>query len=229
MKIDLLHLFFIINEKGGAAKTTSSINLFGQLKAMGFRPFIIDCDTRGRAAHLISSLGDGWLRGNVARADASTMEYFELLLTNLADSDEYDCVIFDTPPHIGEEVNNLLKIAKRYEERARIIVPVLASAQDIGISKKVISYIQDINDGQKVYVLPSNIERRTVMGRAISGIFAVFDNVELLAPIYKTTEIPKNGSAGETLNEIEKPSEMVQRVIKSMETNVREMGVSHES
>lgn len=228
MKIEQLHLFFIVNEKGGAAKTTSSINLFGQLKAMGFEPFIIDCDTRGRAAHLISSLGDGWLRGNVARADGEGIDYFEMLLQNLADSNHYDCVIFDTPPHIGDEVNTLLKVAKKFSKRSRIIVPVLGSVQDIGITRKVINYIHKTNPNQKIYILPSNIEKRTVMSRAITTIFSQFDDVELLAPIYKSTEIPKNGSDGQTLNEIERPTEIVRRIIKSMETNVREMGVSHE-
>ena len=55
----------IVNEKGGAGKTTTAVNYFGCLAHIGVSAVLIDTDIKGKAANIIAQSGDGNLSNNV--------------------------------------------------------------------------------------------------------------------------------------------------------------------
>ena len=111
-------IFAVINQKGGAGKTTLSVHLAGYLRGLGHSVAFIDNDPQASASRWVSAaLPDVTL---AAITDANT------LVEQLQELDRtHDYVVCDGSPRLNEQTHVLMYFA------AKILIPVLPSALDV--------------------------------------------------------------------------------------------------
>lgn len=190
----------IVNEKGGAGKTTTAINYFGSYIAEGKRPIIIDLDVNGKAAHIISEMGEGKLNGSVLRADkVDEVSVLELIKT-IGDGDAADVIILDTPPEYGEAFKTAINIASKFKSDGFIVVPCQPSIQDISLTNKTIDSVHEYVGGV-VYIQPTNTRKNEHMTQVLKMNFINKPDVELLPSLDRSAPLSQAALMGQTIHE----------------------------
>jgi chromosome partitioning protein len=122
----MAHIITVANEKGGSAKTTTSINLAGALAEAGHRVMLVDCDPQGTASY--------W-RGMRPEAD-QTFEVVSMAhpivhkqLPPMLEKSAYDYVIVDCPPGGPRGEKNITRSAMLPAKL--IVVPMTPSPADL--------------------------------------------------------------------------------------------------
>lgn len=201
----------IVNEKGGAGKTTTAINYFGSYITEGKRPVIIDLDVNGKAAHIISNMGDGSLRGSVLRADkVDEVTVLEMIKT-LEDNNVADVVILDTPPEYGTAFETAINIAVKFRSDGFIVIPCQPSIQDIALTHKTIESVQNYVGGL-VFIQPTNTRKNEHMTQVLKTNFINKPEVELLPSLDRSAPLTQAALMGQTIHEY-KPKAHIKQMV----------------
>jgi chromosome partitioning protein len=164
-------LIAVGNLKGGTGKTTIAVNLACALRAGGRTVALVDADPQGSATDwqaggklpvLVESLplgGEREARRWVARV--------------LALKAGADCVVVDLPPQVGSGIASALLLADV------LLVPVSPSGVDLRATGRVLELLRRARalrggDRPAAMVVPSRIDRRTVIGQRAHGTLARF-------------------------------------------------------
>ena len=148
----------VLNQKGGAGKTTIATNLAHALQLEGHKVILVDSDPQGSARDW-NAASDGALI-KVIGLDRST-----LAKDILAVVDNHDFIIIDGAPQIADLAIAAIKCADM------ILIPVQPSPYDIWACEDLVEIIkarQEITDGKpKAAFIISRVIKNTQLGNEI--------------------------------------------------------------
>ena len=179
-------LIAVVNQKGGAGKTTITMNLAGSIAARGLKTLVIDADIQASAT-------TWW-------SNATPEQPFPATVINLAATkdklstavkghiDNYDVIIMDCPPSVESPItDSALMVADL------AIAPVPASGIDTWASERVARIANHAKEGLnpelQFFGLINRLKRTTVskaMGQSLA---------ELGFPLLKTSLTDRNAYA----------------------------------
>ena len=111
-------IFTVINQKGGAGKTTLAVHLAGYLADEGRRVAFVDNDPQQSASR--------WIAAACPEVELHAVTDAAVLVERLQTlSANYDAVVCDGSPRLNDQTHVLMYFADR------ILVPVLPSALDV--------------------------------------------------------------------------------------------------
>lgn len=154
-----------VNQKGGVGKTTSAINFAASLKRKNYKLLFIDADPQGSATQWHA------IENNTAfevlhHPEPITKEEIEKL------SQEYDYLVIDAPPAIGDITKSILSVAELS------IVPLSPSSLDIWSCKGTLEMIDSAREENPDLDVKLLINRKipgTRVGRRARQTLGVFD------------------------------------------------------
>ncbi len=149
----------LLQQKGGASKTTNSINLLRAIQKDGHKVLLVDSDPQGSARDW-NAINEGELFP-VVGLDRKTLATDIQSIKN-----QFDYVIIDGAPQIAELSVAAIKCADA------ILIPVQPSPFDIWSSEELVQLIkarQEITDGKpKAAFLVSRVIRNTNLGKDVN-------------------------------------------------------------
>jgi chromosome partitioning protein len=165
----------IVNQKGGAGKTTIAINLAAALAETGARVLLTDADPQGTATDwsamrdeappfMVVALPEPILHRDVPRLAA-----------------DYDFVVIDGPPRNYEVTRSAIAAADL------VLIPVQPSGADFWASRETVKLAKEarsFKETQKSVFVVSRKKGQTALGRDIREALASFE-----IPLLKT-DIP---------------------------------------
>lgn len=156
----------VVNQKGGAGKTTIALNLAAALAAEGKRVLLVDADPQQTA--------QDWA---AVRASAPPFQVVGLAkpvlhrdLPQMAA--DYDHVVIDGAPRNYEVARSAVAAADV------VLIPVQPSGADFWASRETVSLVKEAHgfkETQKSVLVVSRRIGRTVLGRDIADALAEFE------------------------------------------------------
>ena len=159
------------NLKGGTGKSTIAVNLACALAEAGHQTVLLDADSQGTASHWH---GKGQLPIRLEREFLATDRDAGLWVTQaLSLKARSERLVVDLPPQMGAGLASALLIADLF------LIPVTPSGIDLAATGDALEVLQRVRavrgPGKPACMLvPSRVDRRTVIGRGIHGALAQF-------------------------------------------------------
>ena len=194
----------ILNQKGGAGKTTLSTNLARAFQQGGNKTLLIDSDPQGSARDWHAA-GNGELL-TVIGLDRPTLDK-----DIKAVSRDYEWVFIDGAPQLAEMSISAIKCADL------VLIPVQPSPYDIWAAEDLVDVIkerQSITDGKlKAAFIISRQITNTTLGKEVREALAGYE-----LPIFKNGTFQriiyaKSAAIGSTAIDLEPGSEAAQEIM----------------
>lgn len=171
----------VVNQKGGAGKSTVAMLLAGSLAEAGRRVLVADADPQNTALRW-SQAGDGF----PARVEDVSGEEGKLHKHLKKRLDEYDYIVIDTPPAAtAPSTASALRIAQL------ALVPVIPSPPDLWASLRIREAIQaavaDKNPDLIARVMVNQAQLNTVLAREVLAVLPEFGIPMLAAQLKSRT------------------------------------------
>lgn len=136
----------VCNQKGGVAKTTTTVNLAASLARAGARVAVIDLDLQGDCSRFAQSLendcavSSGWVeKGHLDELPDLAREFEE---------EGAHFVLLDCPPSLGDEIAAALRVARV------VVVPVNAEFASLRGLSSLLETITAAQDAGNVLLKP---------------------------------------------------------------------------
>lgn len=160
-----MKILAIVNQKGGAGKTTLAMNLAGSLQRRG-RTVLLDLDPQGSAAQW-ARIGEGRISLEV-RAPAVSPDRADLRGACVG----FDFVVLDCPPSLESAGT---QVALRSSQLA--IVPVLPSPVDLWASARLLAELErarDDNPQLRSLLVINQLEPKSALSSAMHDALGEF-------------------------------------------------------
>lgn len=155
----------LVNQKGGAGKTTNTISLAGAFTKLGYSVVIVDSDTQGNTRDWKAVNEDNPIP--VLGIDRPTIH------TDIKSLSRFDIVLVDGAPTVEAMSASAIKAADL------AIIPVQPSPLDIWATADLIDLVKtriEITDGKlQAAFLVSRAVANTKIGKEISDILAKYE------------------------------------------------------
>lgn len=188
----------VVNQKGGAGKTTITMQLAGALSKRGKKVLVVDADPQGTATRWASSASDespfpAAVVGLSAAGDKVHREVVKF-------KDDYEVIIIDCPPAVDSPApHSALLIADI------AIVPIIPSPPDlwaaVGI-RKLIETISVVNEGLRATLVINDLEPRTTLAKEVLEILPDFGVPLATAVIHHRTAYRQSAAFGGTVHDL---------------------------
>jgi chromosome partitioning protein len=162
-----------INLKGGAAKTSTILNLGGVLQESGRRPILIDCDLQQSATRWATQGGDRFPFPVIPTKIGKNVKLFREKLDEIIKEHKADTVLFDTPPQLQDEALLTALLSDI------IIIPISPSPLDLWAGEQAISTVKEVQEVRKdgkprIILVPSRLMPNTLLAKEIRGSLEQF-------------------------------------------------------
>ena len=188
----------VVNQKGGAGKTTLSMQLAGTLGRWGQKVLVIDADPQATATRWAASADDekpfpASVSGLSAAGSKVHREAKKFI-------DDYDYVLIDCPPAADSPVpQSALLIADL------ALVPVIPSPLDLWASvgiRQVIERIKDVNEGLIARVVINQCQRQTALAKDTLEILPEYGIPLTKAILHQRTAYRQSAVYGGTVHDL---------------------------
>jgi chromosome partitioning protein len=158
----------IINLKGGAAKTSTILNLGGILHESGRSPILIDCDFQQSATRWAAQGGSKFPFPVIPIKITKNTQQFQDKLAEITKKYKTDVVLFDTPPQLEEEARLTALLSDV------ILIPISPSPLDLWAGEQAIETVRKAREVRKdglpkIILIPSRLMPNTLLAREING------------------------------------------------------------
>ena len=192
-----MHVIAVLNQKGGAGKTTIATHLARALQLGGADVLLIDSDPQGSARDWAAVREDQPL--SVVGLDRPTIERD---LKNVA---RKDFVVIDGAPQAADLAVSAIKAANF------ILIPVQPSPYDIWATAELVDLVKqrmEITDGKlRAAFVVSRAIKGTRIGKEITDALNGYGLPILAARITQRVSYPGSAAAGATVLDLEPDSE----------------------
>jgi chromosome partitioning protein len=160
----------VVNQKGGAGKTTISMNMAGSLAKRGHKVLVVDADPQGTATRWAASAEDDKLfPASVVGLSAATTKVHREVKKFL---DDYDWIVIDCPPAADSPVpQSALLIADL------AVVPLIPSPLDmwaaVGIREAILN-VSSINEALQARLVFNQYQQNTSLAKEALEILSEF-------------------------------------------------------
>ena len=184
----------VLNQKGGAGKTTLSTSLAAAAHLGAGRTLLVDLDAQGSALDWGAARGDGSRLDGLAVVKADKA----LALPRFREmSAGYDVVVLDGPPRLGD-VTRAAAVAADV-----VLVPLQASALDLWAVQQTLDLLNAADEIRAELQRPP-MRRLFVLNRAIAGTtlarqVQALGELELVATVHQRIAFPEASAAGESV------------------------------
>lgn len=181
----------VINQKGGAGKTTTTISLAGAFTSMGYNVAIIDSDAQGNMRDWKAVREENPIP--VLGIDRPTIH------TDIKSLSRFDIVLIDGAPTVEAMSASAIKAANL------AIIPVQPSPLDIWATADLVDMVKqriEITDGKlEAAFLVSRCVANTKIGKEISSILTGYELPVLNTNIPQYTDYSTCIASGKTIIE----------------------------
>jgi len=160
----------VVNQKGGAGKTTISMNMAGSLAKRGHKVLVVDADPQGTATRWAASAEDDKLfPASVVGLSAATTKVHREVKKFL---DDYEWIVIDCPPAADSPVpQSALLIADL------AVVPLIPSPLDmwaaVGIREAILN-VSSINEALQARLVFNQYQQNTSLAKEALEILSEF-------------------------------------------------------
>lgn len=185
----------VVNQKGGAGKSTLAMLLAGALGEMGRRVLVADADPQNTALRW-STAGDGF-PAQVEDLSGEEGKLHKHLRKRLAD---YDYIIIDSPPHASAPVT---ESALRLAHLA--LVPVIPSPPDLWASLRIreaIAQARHKNPALQARIVVNQAQLNTVLARDVLALLPEFGIPLLAAQLKQRTAYRECAALGASIGRL---------------------------
>jgi chromosome partitioning protein len=148
----------VVNQKGGAGKTTVAMALAGAFGSRGLRVLVVDADLQNSSLRWATAASDQKPFPatviNLAAAGGKLHREIKAHMVN------YDRIIVDCPPAVDSPVPESILLVSDFA-----LVPVPLSAPDIWSTQGIVKLIERasaMNERLQGFLLPNRVQRTTV-------------------------------------------------------------------
>jgi chromosome partitioning protein len=160
----------VVNQKGGAGKTTLVMQLAGTLARRGWKVLVVDADPQGTATRWAGSAPEGlpFPAAVVGLSAAGGTVHREVAKF----TDAYDLIVIDCPPAVDSPApQSALLIADL------ALVPVMPSPLDlwaaVGI-RQVIAHVGEFNAALQARLVLNALQPRTTLAKEVQALLPEF-------------------------------------------------------
>jgi chromosome partitioning protein len=187
-----------INLKGGAAKTSTILNLAGIMHESGRSPILIDCDLQQSATRWAAQGGDKFPFPVIPIKIGKNTKQFEENLDRIVKKHKANTILFDTPPQLQDEALLTALLSNI------VLIPISPSPLDLWAAEQAISTVKEARDVKKnglpkIILVPSRLVPNTLLARQIQGSLKQF-NEPISPPITLRVAMVESCIAGLPIN-----------------------------
>lgn len=183
-----------LNQKGGVGKTTLSINVAGELAALGRRVLLIDMDPQGSALDWVA-----------ARESASPFQVIGFPRATLHKEivglgQGFDVVIIDAPPRVTDLARSAIMASDL------VVIPVQPSPYDIWAADDVVKLINESTVYKDNIACAFAINRKianTAIGRDVKEALEIYDKRIIVNTITQRVVFAEAAASGLTVRDID--------------------------
>ena len=182
----------VVNQKGGAGKTTLAMLLAGSLADAGLSVLVADADPQNTAVHW-AGMGEGY----PATVEDVSGEEGKLHKALRKRRDAYDYIVIDSPPAAAAPVT---RSALRLADLA--LVPVIPSPLDLWASVRIREaniHAREKNPQLRARLVVNQMQPNTVLAREVLGMLPEFGIPLLAASLKSRTAYRQCAALGMTL------------------------------
>ncbi len=185
----------VVNQKGGAGKTTLAMLLAGALAEQRKRVLVADADPQNTAVHW-ARMGDGF----PAEVEDVSGEEGKLHKALRKRNEDFDYVVIDSPPAAAAPVTgSALKAAHL------ALVPVIPSPLDLWASVRIreaIVHARHKNPDLAARLVVNQMQPNTVLAREVLGMLPEFGIPLLAASLKSRTAYRQCAALGQTVRDL---------------------------
>ena len=203
----------LMNQKGGAGKTTITMQLaaaLGHLKK--YRVLVVDADPQSSAMQWVSFAdSDQLFPATVINLSAAGKKFYQEVKKFLTD---YNIIIIDCPPAIGSEVPQTASIISDLA-----LIPVVPSPTDlwstVGI-KKLLDRAEPVNPDLQKFIIMNMVQTQHSIGKEVTDALVDIDIPLMKSRIGLRTAFRKSAAYGNSVFDLGTDAAKAQEDIKKL-------------
>ena len=192
------HVVAVVNQKGGAGKSTLTMQLAGTLGRRGMKVLVVDADSQGTATRWATAAADetpfpAAVMGLSAAGGKVHREVAKF-------AEDYEVIVIDCPPAVDSPVpQSALLIADL------ALIPVIPSPPDlwaaIGI-RDLVEHIGTINETLAARLVINDLEPRTTLAKEALEILPAFNVPVARVYLHHRTAYRQSAAFGGTVHDL---------------------------